>query len=248
MWLRGQQLTWGRQAGGKFTWRKRAGFLGGVTPFKNISSLSGDSAQNQKTQCSFSWPAPVSACIRARPWLEESMGSNYARVMLPTFIQKKNYPRTPSITECWVEVLNGALPEESVFRQAEPVCNSSALLFFPGALVCDKESWTPRNVLGISVLSWENMTKHFSEPISRQESFFTISSLRRLWCRLLSRDLILCRPQIYSLLMGERRIPPIPLIALSKADPSPPVPNAQQPPNACGSWNLGGPLKKEIRN
>lgn len=62
------------------------------------------------------------------------------------------------------------------------------------------------------------MTKHFSEPVSRQESFFTISSLRRLWCRLLSRDLIPCRPQIYSLLMGERRIPPIPLIALSKAN------------------------------
>lgn len=62
------------------------------------------------------------------------------------------------------------------------------------------------------------MTKHFSEPVSRQESFFTISSLRCLWCRLLSRDLIPCRPQIYSLLMGERRIPPIPLIALSKAN------------------------------
>ena len=97
-----------------------------------LEILLGDSDTNQKTQHGLSWPALVSAFIRTRPWIEESMGSNYVRVMLPTFIQKKNCPHTPSITECWVEVLNEALAGESGLGHAEPVCNSSALLFPQG--------------------------------------------------------------------------------------------------------------------
>lgn len=78
-----------------------------------------------------------------------------------------------------MQVLSGDLARESGFKCAEPVCNSSALLFSPGHWSMIKKTGYQRNVLGTSVLG-ESMTKHFLGPIPRQESFSTASVLRYL--------------------------------------------------------------------
>lgn len=74
--------------GGKCTWG-RAGFLGGVTPLKSISSLSGDgllgdSDKDQKTSTAF---LHQRLYRYSRPWVEGCMGSNPTRGMLLTFIK-----------------------------------------------------------------------------------------------------------------------------------------------------------------
>ena len=184
-----------------------------------LEILLGDSDMNQKTQHGLSWPAPVPAFIRTRPWIEESMGSNYVRVMLPTFIQKKNCPHTPSIIECWVEVLNGALAGESGLRHAEPVCNSSASFFPQGHQSVIKKAG--HRGMCWAFLDFEKTWLSTSQsPSADRNPPLLASSLRVLWYRRLTRDLVSCRSQIYSLLIGRggRGSLLITLTALSKAD------------------------------
>lgn len=81
-----------------------------------------------------------------------------------------------------------------------------------------KQTGHQRNVQGISALR-ENVTKCFSEPITRRVSLH-FSSLRHLWSRPLPGEL---RPQASDLLSldGRGEIPCVVLVVLSKADSRP---------------------------